>query len=126
MQHYLDHAEHYRAIGQTDFYLTENFPWNRTDSVQTGGFYNHLGATDFKFVARIDGMTFSWSLPVTDLSQPIIDQLPVLARELLAHVIADEVLPLRIKYYQDEVARLSAQAVAIANLQGWRTLLRGS
>ena len=62
-------AEHLKALGQTQVYLrdaSENFPWDRATTVESGGMHRMSGPISAWIVADVDGIEYRWSVNFED------------------------------------------------------------
>ena len=60
--------EHYKAIGETSFYLDNDdpsLPWERAFSIEPGGLWRFNTPVSFRVeTCLIDGFTFKWSVDI--------------------------------------------------------------
>ena len=104
----LTNAEHLIALGQTTVYLRdENVPWVVASDVEVGGAYRFNGPTGMYVIAKVQGLTFKWSVDFErreangaaysmfdrDRLRDVARRLPDPARRKFAELLRDKVMP---------------------------------
>jgi hypothetical protein len=104
----LKHSEHLIALGQTTVYLRDgNYPWMIASDVEAGGSYRFSGPTGVYIIAKVQGLTFKWSVDFEkreanghgysmfdrERLRDVAMKMPAPARYKFAEFLRDSVMP---------------------------------
>ena len=111
LQHYIDNADHYKAIENIEHYLFDGpYPWDNVIDCKPGGMYRLGVPVDVDFDAVHDcGLSFRWSVSLeppsangtgslqidSDKIQDTLGQLPANMQEKFAKCFTEHILKLR-------------------------------
>lgn len=104
----LKNSEHLIALGQTTVYIRdENVPWIAASDVEVSGSYRFNGPTGMYVIAKVQGLTFKWSVDFElreanghgyslfdrDRLRAVAARLPEPARRKFAQLLREKVMP---------------------------------
>lgn len=104
----LEKAGHLKALGQTTIYLRDGtYPWAAASEVEVGGSYRFSGPSGMYVIAKVQGLTFKWSVDFEkreanglgyslfdrDRLREVAMKLPQPARASFAKLLREQVMP---------------------------------